>query len=152
LKGEFNVPYGRPKNDNRPTAAHLKACATLLTKANLHCGDFEDIVRKKVKKDDVVYLDPPFALTSKRVFREYDCKSFSPDDVDRLLSLLRFIDSRGAHFVLSYAHTAKTTPLFKDWPSHRIFVQRNISGFASFRRKSVELVVSNREFPEEFFK
>lgn len=55
-KGRFNVPYGRPKNDNRPTAVHLAACSEALANTDLVVGDFENVVASRVRSGDIVYL------------------------------------------------------------------------------------------------
>jgi DNA adenine methylase len=106
-KGQFNVPYGRPKNDNRPTVAQLSACARRLRDAHIRAGDFEEVLRSEVRRHDLVYLDPPFAVAKRRVFSEYCRSSFSTPDLDRLGSTLRMIHERGATFVLSYAYCAE---------------------------------------------
>lgn len=142
-KGHFNVPYGRPKNDNRPTADQLAACARHLKAARIRTGDFESVLRSEVKRGDIVYLDPPFALEKRRVFSEYFKTSFKIADLDRLSDTLDMINKRGATFVMSYAYCSEAIDHFSKWHTRRVHVQRNISGFASERRKSQELVVSN---------
>lgn len=144
-KGDFNVPYGRPKNDNRPTVEELKTCSGLLRKAKIECGDFDEVVRNNLKPKDVVYLDPPYALSTRRIFREYGREAFTGDDLLRLRELLRYIDKSGATFVLSYAYNNDVAEFFAEWNCERILVQRNIAGFSSFRKRSAELVVSNRD-------
>jgi DNA adenine methylase len=145
LSGQFNVPYGRPKNDNRPNASELLQCSAQLRKATIVAGDFEDIVRTNVRRHDIVYLDPPFAVGSRRVFKEYNGRAFATDDLIRLSSLLYYIDQCGAKFVLSYAACAEATKLFNSWHVAKILVQRNIAGFAHHRRKSFELIISNQQ-------
>jgi len=63
-KGEFNVPYGRYKsiNTNLITLAHH----ILLNKAELYCTDYSNIF-DLCKKDDFIFLDPPYDC----VFSDY---------------------------------------------------------------------------------
>jgi DNA adenine methylase len=103
-QGKFNVPYGRPKNDNRPTDSALTECAQLLRRATVCAGDFQEIVATNVRSGDLVYLDPPYAVTKRRIFKEYSEKSFDAADLERLDALVHLVDSRGATFVLSYAY------------------------------------------------
>lgn len=142
-KGRFNVPYGRPKNDNRPTVEQLTACAHRLGAAKILKGDFEFVLDEEVRRGDIVYLDPPFALENRRVFSEYFKASFKIADLDRLANVLTMINKRGATFVVSYAYCSEAISLFSGWHTRRVHVQRNISGFASDRRKSHELIASN---------
>ena len=65
--GGFNVPFGYGSGDY-PSREAFMTCATRLQKAKLVNGDFGKTVAL-VKKGDFVYIDPPFAVQSRRVFR-----------------------------------------------------------------------------------
>jgi DNA adenine methylase len=125
-KGQFNVPYGAPKTHRVPTKADLEA-----------------VVRGNARSGDLVYLDPPFFRHTVRVFREYNAEPFGASDLDRLATLLRWLNSRGVTFCLSYADCTESRLAFAEWPSLRISTNRNISGFAKHRRRARELVVTN---------
>lgn len=141
--GVFNVPYGRPKTYSVPTRDELQKCAARLQSARILAGDFEKVVRKTVRENDFVYLDPPFFRTSRRTFRQYTAKAFDADDLARLGRLLNFIDKTGAYFMVSYALCPEARDAFVSWPTHRISTRRNIGGFADRRRSSLELIVTN---------
>ncbi len=61
----------------------LVACSKLLRKTTFVAGDFAKTL-EQVKAGDFVYLDPPFAVTSRRIFREYGKKTFDTADIPRL--------------------------------------------------------------------
>lgn len=148
--GQFNVPIG-----TRPGAYFsrddLSACARLLRKAELIDGDFARTV-EKVEPGDLVYLDPPFALESRRVFREYGLKSFRTKDVPRLGDALKTIVKAGADFVVSYADCKEARSLTAEWNSVRLPVRRHIAGFSGSRRLAYEWLISNTDTVDTFRK
>jgi len=143
LAGQFNVPYSATRTGKLPDWNRFLPFAQSLKSAQLIHADFETVIDKHVKEGDFVYLDPPYALANRRLFRQYGSQTFGLDDLDRLSKSLRLIARRGAHFVLSYAYCREAMAAFCDWKLRRVHTQRNISGFASHRRRSVELIATN---------
>jgi DNA adenine methylase len=141
-KGQFNVPYAPSGTGGFPSSTEFEACARLLSTAKLHSWDFGTTLRY-VHEGDFVYLDPPYAVESRRVFREYGAFGFGKSQLARLVHHLRRIDERGAAFVLTYADCAEARRLFSEWRQKRIAVRRNIAGFAGARRRAFELLISN---------
>jgi DNA adenine methylase len=140
--GDFNVPYGKPKTNNLPSAEQLSACATALDRASVHALDFRKAL-DRVEKGDFVYLDPPYAVKARRVFVEYGAAPFSSDDLSDLADLLMRLDRKGIDFLLSYADCAEAKRAFAAWPRRRLRVMRHVAGFAGARRRHNELYVSN---------
>jgi DNA adenine methylase len=140
--GDFNVPYGRPKTLNVPDQQQFRACADLLTRARLMPADFRRVL-DEVKKGDFVYLDPPYAISRRRVFIQYARKHFSTDDLGDLSEWLEEIDGRKASFVLSYADSVEARRLPEGWKRRRFAVRRNMAGFSDARRTHYELFLSN---------
>ena len=139
--GQFNVPFSA-SSGTLPSYEQLKAVSTALEMADILCGDFEKTLHK-ARRGDFVYLDPPFAVSNRRVFKEYLPKSFGSSDIDRLRSNLVSLDKAGIKFLVSYAYCKEAIDLASRWYLKRVFTQRNISGFAEHRRKAVELLISN---------
>jgi len=143
LNGEFNVPFS---GENQLKTFSLNVLADVskkLAKTQIYSDDFEKVVRKHLSKNDFIYLDPPFAVSNRRIFRQYGPDSFGLDDLARLKKLLDDIDKKGAKFLLSYAYCKESISLIKNWNSRKLLVQRNVAGFSKFRRKSAELLISN---------
>jgi len=142
--GRFNVPYADNRRGEYPNLNDLTQCAEQLQSAQLFYGDFYDIVANHVAEGDFVYLDPPYVQLQGRIFHEYVGGHFRNTDTDRLGALLRKIHSAGATFLMSFVDDAIIFPIAQEWHHTRILVQRNIAGFASNRRKSAEIIVTNR--------
>lgn len=142
-RGQFNVPYAPARAGAIPGKLHLVAAATLLQNATLVHADFEKVVTRYAEFGDFIYLDPPFAVANRRLFKQYNRTTFGFDDLHRIVSLLHALDALGAHFVLSYAVCSESLAAFADWRVRRVLTQRNIAGFAAHRRLAAELIVTN---------
>ena len=141
-RGQFNVPYGRSRTGALPPVEQFLACARLLARAELRAWDFGTALRY-VQEGDFVYLDPPYAVRTRRVFREYGPKSFSSGDLERLAWHLEKLDAKGARFLLSYAYCGDAKRLFDRWRVTRDTTRRHIAGFAGARRNTYEMLVTN---------
>jgi DNA adenine methylase len=142
-KGRFNVPFAGQKTGALPSWEQFSTAAKLLKHSTVKCGDFEIVLRLSVRAGDFVYLDPPYAVGNRRIFRQYGAHTFGINDLHRLRAVLQMIEKRGAHFVLSYAYCREAKEAFGGWSSRRVYTHRNISGFARHRRRAAELIVTN---------
>lgn len=140
--GQFNVPFSPNKTGGFPSLKQFQSCAKVLENADLHAWDFGTTLRY-VQKGDFVYLDPPFAVESRRVFREYGARSFTKRDLVRLADHLQKIDKRKATFVVSYADCTEARQILSGWKRQRVRVRRNIAGFSGARRTAYELIITN---------
>ena len=93
------MPFASSRAGQFVTRDEFARAATLLQRAELRCWDFGTTLRH-VKDGDFVYLDPPFAVDSRRVFKEYGKHAFQLDDLERLSLHLDKIADRGAGFVV----------------------------------------------------
>lgn len=145
--GRFNVPYAGPKRrvGGYPSAEELAIAAATLEVAQIEQGDFDSIVRKVVAPGDLVYLDPPYAVANRRVFKQYGPQIFGLDDLQRLKCLLDHIDEVGSDFVVSYADCPEAREAFQGWRIVETSTRRNISGFSKHRRIDSELIVTNQQ-------
>jgi DNA adenine methylase len=142
LRGQFNVPRG-----TRCAGfdyEEITKAAELLHRAKLVCGDFEKTT-ELVVEGDFVYLDPPYAVSERRIFAEYHPETFSLADLARLAKTLCDIHARGAMFVISYAESREAYDLLSPWKPRRVRTRRHIAGFAANRRHAYELIASNSE-------
>jgi DNA adenine methylase len=140
--GEFNVPMGT-RLGTYPSLDDFVRCSKLLQKATLVARDFTRTL-ELVRADDFVYLDPPYAVSSRRIFKEYGKKTFDTSDIPRLSEALKDIAKRGADFLVSYADSSEARALSSTWHSLRLPIRRHVAGFAGNRRTAYEWLISNR--------
>jgi len=142
LLGQFNVPYSGYGCGELPKDKLFRKCSRLLQKARFINGDFEKVL-KQAAKGDLVYMDPPYAVRARRVFREYDPSTFTHEDTTRLRSWMERLNRAGITFVVSYAESDEADILKKHFTYETVAVRRNIAGFATHRAWTNELLISN---------
>lgn len=143
--GKFNVPYGGAKSGALPSLEEWIAASDLLRKASLFSEDFEGFLLGNARQGDFVYLDPPYAVSNRRIFRQYSAQTFGLGDVERLKRVLCELDARGCHFVVSYAKSPEMTFIASEWNVRQTLAQRNVAGFSKHRRRAVEVFITNIE-------
>jgi DNA adenine methylase len=143
-EGGFNVSRGKG-NLGIPEWGIFREFAARIKSIDLQNCDFESTVNR-AKKNDFVYLDPPYAELGKRDRGEYGPGTFRPIDVSRLLKAMLRADKRGAKILLSYSADQIDLDMLKGWYVHDIMVMRNVSGFTGSRRRAREILISNYEW------
>jgi DNA adenine methylase len=142
--GEFNVPMGNRTGDYCTEEEFINS-ASLLKRAKLIAGDFTRTLAY-TRTGDFVYMDPPFALQSRRVFNDYGTQSFQSTDVPRLADSLRTIVAARADFLVSYADCTEARGLAKEWNSIRLPIARHVGG-NDRRRNAYEWLITNKILP-----
>lgn len=142
--GKFNVPFAESgKTGAFPPLSDWLACASQLRNATLSNRDFGEFLGDQVRRGDFVYIDPPYAVSNRRIFSQYSSQTFGLDDIERLSSLLGEIDRRGAVFLVSYAKSPESRILERDWYTRCTMTHRNVAGFSKHRRRAAEIMISN---------
>ncbi|MDD5040545.1 MAG: Dam family site-specific DNA-(adenine-N6)-methyltransferase [Patescibacteria group bacterium] len=139
--GNFNVPFGDAPGEYGAKVEFINS-AKNLRKAALINGDFEKTL-DLVRMGDFVYLDPPFAVTSRRIFKEYGHTLFNISDIPRFSKRLLALKKIGADFIVSYADSLEARHISKMWNFIRLPVRRNVAGFGRYRKNAYELLISN---------
>lgn len=114
-RGDFNVPYGRPKTDFLMDNANLRACSTQLQgcHVSLQYSDFE-VTLRGVGPGDLVFLDPPYVTRhNNNGFVDYNETLFSWADQVRLARIARALVIRGAHIIVSNADHKEIRDLYE---------------------------------------
>lgn len=140
--GQFNVPFGDTKGFCSADESRLRSASTLLQGAQIVCGDFEETLRLTLP-GDFVYLDPPYVVTHRRGFTEYQPAAFAVDDLERFQTSLVSLDNRGISFLVSYAESREATLLTDNWNWQRVQTRRSIAGFSGSRGTATEVLVTN---------
>lgn len=142
LAGKFNVPYSGVRCGDMPQDEVFEKCSRRLRTAKFVNADFEKVL-KEAEPGDLVYMDPPFAVRGRRVFRQYDPSTFTSEDIQRLRGWMERLNAAGINFVVSYAESDEADVLRKNFSYETVSVRRNVAGFAGHRVKTTELLISN---------
>ncbi len=145
LSGNFNVPMGKQLG-NYFTLENLMECSELLQRTKFISGDFSKTLTD-IKKGDFVYLDPPYAVTSRKMFREYSKKSFGSIDIPRFSDSLDQIHKSKADFLVSYADCKEARLIATSWNAIRLPVRRSVAGFSDARKMAYEWLITNCDMP-----
>ena len=140
--GQFNVPYSGDRCGNVPKDEAFRKCSLRLRRARFVNGDFEGVL-KDATAGDLVYMDPPFAVRARRIFREYDPSTFTHKDIARLRRWMETLNSSKIDFVVSYAESDEADLLRKGFAHQVVSVRRHIAGFAAHRALSNEVLITN---------
>lgn len=142
LFGKFNVPYGRKKYSKLFDYDELFRLSKKLKRSKLNCCDFYETI-KNVKRNDLVFLDPPYNITKiKNGFIKYNEKLFSLDDQHRLADYVSEVSKIGAHYFLTNSAHKIINDIFSLKP---VVLKRRsvIGGIGSFRGNVKEFLFHN---------
>ena len=124
-KGDFNVPYGRPKSSNIVDPELLLACSAALNRKSVRLahGDFAASLNN-VEKGDLVFLDPPYVTThNSNGFIDYNERLFTWADQQRLANIACGLRDLGAAVIVtnaSHGPVAELYPGFARYDLHRM--------------------------------
>lgn len=137
LKGKYNVPYGF-RNKDFIQEKNLKLASKALKNTILSNEDFE-ITIKKIKKNDLVFLDPPYTVShNNNGFIKYNQKLFSIDDQYRLSNFIDKIKSKGAYYILTNAAHKKIEEIFYKEDSVYELSRANLIGGTNAKRGKIK--------------
>jgi DNA adenine methylase len=140
-RGEFNVPFGKYKSIYFPER-ELRTFALKLQECNVidACMDFIHIF-DMVRKDDVVYCDPPYVPLSKTSnFTQYFGKVFGETEQMELAFAAERAANKGARVLISNHDVEFTRELYKNADIISFDVGRTISADGKNRGNVKELV------------
>lgn len=140
-KGQFNVPYGS-KLTSIPSRSEIFEFSKKVRNVTFSACDFESAV-KRAKRDDFIYLDPPYAGRDVKDRGEYGPNKFRESDLERLEQSLTKATNKGVKILLSYADIPQIRELFSDWEIETVSVGRSVSGFAKGRMAVNEVLLKN---------
>ncbi len=148
--GEFNVPMGDYDTPSFPSKEALIEVHEVLQKVSIHHSSFESC-SKWVDENTFVYFDPPYRPLSKTShFVSYSKADFNDEDQERLATLFRKLDQKGARLLLSNSDPKNTNPddsffdeLYSGFNIDRVFAKRSINSKPLKRGKITELLIHN---------
>lgn len=98
----INVPYGNYKNPSVFDENHLKQVSELIKDVVFTCSSFQKTL-EKVKENDFVYLDPPYAPENSKSFVGYTADGFKIEQHKELFNLINNIVQKKVNILMSNA-------------------------------------------------
>lgn len=148
-RGAFNVPAGRYANPRICDAPTLRAAARALAgpAVTLRGAPFDEVLAG-ARRDDFVYLDPPYApLSATSSFTGYTEGGFGADDQRRLRDVVVGLAERGCHVLLSNS----TAPLIRDLYEHdRRVAEAGLRTYRVRARRAINARGARRGHVDEF--
>jgi DNA adenine methylase len=138
---QFNVPFGRYVKPTICDADNLRACAKLLSNAELRVEGFETVA-KRVRPKDFVYFDPPYVpLSPTSSFTSYTTHGFDMKSQEQLCKVAAKLKRRGVHVLLSNSASPIVRKLYADFEMEEVDATRMVNSRGTGRGKIAELLV-----------
>ena len=144
--GKFNVPTGSYKNPKIIDENNLYYLFDKLPLVeNILNVEFDKI--KKIKKNDLVYFDPPYhPISTTSSFTDYS-GSFGEKEQLRLRDYFKELDEKGVYVILSNSSSEFIKEIYKDFKIDEVMCRRNINSKGNKRGKiSESLIIGNSLF------
>lgn len=151
-EGKYNMPFGKDRsNFNKTTENNFINFTNEIHKKNIFFTnqDFNILKIEKLKKDDLVYCDPPYLIT---------CASYNEQDgwnivkEKQLLDLLDKLNDNDIKFALSNVleNKGKSNDILKEWSKkYTIHYLNNTYGNCNYHTKdksnnsTIEVLITN---------
>jgi DNA adenine methylase len=149
-KGEFNVPFGDYSNPSIFNEQTLYEASRLLQGVEIKVQEFDSVI-DFAKKNDFIYLDPPYVPLSRTSnFTGYTKGEFLMKEQRRLAEVFKILDSRGCYVMLSNSDHPALKELYREYERYTVKVRakRMINSVGTRRGEINELVVKNFENPK----
>lgn len=141
--GQFNVPIGSSLNRLICDEITIYKVSEILKETKLEAQDFQDL-SKAIKKEDFVYLDPPYHPVSQYSdFTRYTKEKFYSEDQVRLRNTVKAISDRGALVMLSNSDCDFVRGLYKEFNIYKVQSGRNLNCKSDKRGKVSEVLITN---------
>ena len=148
--GGFNVPFGRYKKPKICHADVIIADHKVLSKVEIICGDYKNVLSHLGKGYNFVYLDPPYRpLMGSSNFNQYSKSGFGDPEQVELKAFCDKLTGRGCHLMLSNSDSTNEDgasyfeTLYNGYTFSKLLAQRSISADAQKRKKQTEVLITN---------
>ena len=144
-KGKYNVPFGNGKDCKICNEDRLRKLSSFLNNDNTHIfnEDFE-YCKNNVKEGDFVYMDPPYYPLKETSFTGYTEGGFGKVDHDRLIELIKYLDSKKVNVMLSNSNNDYFKEKLNNLNVYEISIARTLNSDSSNRGKTkCEMIMTN---------
>jgi DNA adenine methylase len=142
-KGDFNVPFGKYRNPILYDLDIIQAASASLRGKIIEVGDYRDSC-KYARRDDFVYLDPPYQpLSVTASFTGYTKAAFNEKDQLQLRHTFEELDRRGCKVMLSNSAAPFVKELYHEYRIAVLRATRAINSKPSGRGAINEFLITN---------
>jgi DNA adenine methylase len=135
----FNVPYGNYNHPEIINDDHLMQVSKLIKNVIFECLSFEQVF-PKLKSDDFIYLDPPYAPEKETSFVGYTAKGF---DIEQHKLLFKLCNKTDNKFLMSNADVSLVINSFTNkYSIEKIICKRSINSKKPASKTS-EVLIKN---------
>jgi DNA adenine methylase len=143
FKGHFNVPFGNRKNPEVYNKNNILKISSILQNTTITNLSYE-LALKKTRKNDFVYLDPPYLSSkSKKNFTKYHKSGFIKQDHVQLKDEVDKLNKKGVYFLMSNSNNKIIRSMFSKYNIVTVKVSRNISCKSESRGVVREFLIKN---------
>lgn len=139
----FNVPFGNYTNPGIFDEDHIREVSALIKDVVFEETSFEGVL-EKVKKDDFVYLDPPYAPETATSFVGYTADGFTIEDHTKLFKMCNTVCECGGKLLMSNADVSLVKDAFPE-PTYetKIILCRRAINSKNPEAKTNEVLIRN---------
>jgi DNA adenine methylase len=139
----FNVPYGHYKNPEIINKQHMTNIHNLIQPVIFECCDFNTSL-SRVKPDDFVYLDPPYAPETNKSFVGYTVGGFNLKQHTELFKLIHNLTNQKIKITMSNSDVLLVRDNFQntDYKIQSILCKRSINS-KNPESKTKEVIICN---------
>ncbi len=138
----YNVPYGHyKKTPCIITKKELFIISDLIKNVNFICSDFSDSI-KRIKENDFVYLDPPYAPENHKSFVGYTKNGFNLENHKLLFKLTNELNEKNIKIMMSNANVDLVINSFENYNIEKIQCRRAINSKKP-GSKTTEVIITN---------
>ncbi len=141
--GFFNTPVGRNSSIKIVNEKGILEISNYLNTADITLlnGDYRDSL-KGVRKDDFVFIDPPYYPTNRDSFLRYDISYFGVEAQEELKMVCDLLTKKGIRFIETNSDCPEIRELYSDYTQFEVNVRRCINAKADGRRGR-EIIICN---------
>jgi len=122
----YNVPFGHYKNTTFLKKDEMIEISVFIKNVKFIHSDFKDSL-KIPKKEDFVYLDPPYAPETNKSFVGYTKSGFNLNMHQNLFDEISKLNKIGVNFLMSNSNVSLVTEYFKDYNCEELVARRSIN-------------------------
>lgn len=146
-EGRFNASYGKRKFDIDRLRELIHNCSNRLQTCEITCSDYQETLRS-IKGKDVVFLDPPYSLSTGTGFTRYTSSKFDEEEQFNLRDYIEELKSRGAYYILTNEFNEEILNCFDKLDDKKIIATRKsvVSNSSLNRGYYNEVIYTNIQF------